>query len=256
MKPNPPFAALTTPLSGGRQQRHWDARAALNFMLGGAGSGLIVFAAIVELDAPWAVALALMLIACGLGAVWLEIGRKLRALHVLFNPFTSWMTREAFVAVLLFPLGLGSIFVPQALPAAAVAALAFLYCQARILRAAKGIPAWRAPEVVPLVVATGLAEGAGLALLFSQQTVLIGLFLLAVAFRELAFRRYRAAALELRGTLLILLLVAAGLYAREALLAAGLVAVAGGWWLKFSLVTRAAPAQGFTLPRVPVRGAR
>jgi phenylacetyl-CoA:acceptor oxidoreductase subunit 2 len=207
-------------------------------------------------ESPIPVMLSLALIAVGLGAVWLEIGRKLRALHVLFNPFTSWMTREAFVAVLLFPLGLGSIFVPAALPGAAIAALAFLYCQARILRAAKGIPAWRAPEVVPLVVATGLAEGAGLALLFSQQSVLIGLFLLAVAFREVAFRRYRAAALELRGTLLILLLVAAGLYATEALLAAGIVAVASGWWLKFSLVTRAATAQGFTLPRVPVRGAR
>ena len=253
---NPPLASLAAPLSGGRQQRHWDARAAMNFMLGGAGSGLMVFAAIVQPAAPWAAALALMLIAAGLGAVWLEIGRKLRALHVLFNPFTSWMTREAFVAVLLFPLGLGAIVVPEALPVAALAALAFLYCQARILRAAKGIPAWRAPEVVALIVATGLAEGAGLALLFSQQTLLIGLFLLAVGFRELAFRRYRAAALELRGTLLILLLVAAGLYAREALLAAGIVALASGWWLKLSLVTRVASAQGFTLPRVPVRGAR
>ena len=37
---------------------------------------------------------------------------------------------------------------------------------------------------------------------------------------------------------------------------AGIAAVASGWWLKFALVTRAAPAQGFTLPRVPVRGAR
>jgi phenylacetyl-CoA:acceptor oxidoreductase subunit 2 len=225
-------------------------------MLGGAGSGLIVFAAIVQLQAPWAVALALILIAGGLGAVWLEIGRKLRALHVLFNPFTSWMTREAFVAVLLFPLGLGAIFVPQALPAAALAAAAFLYCQARILRAAKGIPAWRAPEVVPLIVATGLAEGAGLALLFSQQTLLIGLFILAVALRGLAFRRYRAAALELHGTLAILLIALASFELREAAMLAGIAAVASGWWLKFSLVTRAAPAQGFTLPRVPVRGAR
>ncbi len=261
MRANPPFAALTTPLSGGRQQRHWDARAALNFMLGGAGSGLIVFAAIVQLQTPWAVALALALIAGGLGAVWLEIGRKLRALHVLFNPFTSWMTREAFVAVLLFPLGLGSIFVPQALPVAALAALAFLYCQARILRAAKGIPAWRAPQVVPLIVATGLAEGAGLALFFNQAGVLIALFAIAVGFRAFAGWRYRAAVTAavpaLSGvTVAILVLVAAGLYAPEALLLAGIAAVASGWWLKLSLVTRAAPAQGFTLPRVPVRGAR
>jgi len=253
---NPPFAALTTPLSGGRQQKHWDARAALNFMLGGAGSGLIVALAVAGAESPIPVILALALIAAGLGAVWLEIGRKLRALHVLFNPFTSWMTREAFVAVLLFPLGLGALYVPQALPVAALAAAAFLYCQARILRAAKGIPAWRAPEVVPLIVATGLAEGAGLALLFSQQTLLIGLFILAVALRALAFRRYRAAVLELYGTLAILIVALASFQVREAAMLAGIAAVASGWWLKFSLVTRAAPAQGFTLPRVPVRGAR
>ena len=257
----PPFASLTTPLSGGRQQRHWDARAAMNFMLGGAGSGLMMFAAIVQPPTPWAAALALMLIAGGLGAVWLEICRKLRALHVLFNPFTSWMTREAFVAALLFPLGLGSIFVPQALPVAALSALAFLYCQARILRAAKGIPAWRAPQVVPLIVATGLAEGAGLALFFSQATVLMALFAIAVGFRAFAAWRYRAAVTAavpaLSGvTVAILVLAAAGLYVQEALLLAGIAAVASGWWLKFALVTRAAPAQGFTLPRVPVRGAR
>ncbi|HEX6298580.1 MAG TPA: hypothetical protein VFZ74_18595 [Burkholderiales bacterium] len=261
MKTNPPFAALTTPLSGGRQQKHWDARAALNFMLGGTGSGLIIALAVAGAESPIPVILALALIAAGLGAVWLEIGRKLRALHVLFNPFTSWMTREAFVAVLLFPLGLGAVFVPSALPAAAVAAAAFLYCQARILRAAKGIPAWRAPQVVPLILATGLAEGAGLALFFSQATVLIALFAIAVGFRALAGWRYRAAVTAavpaLSGvTMAILVLVAAGLYVQEALLLAGIAAVASGWWLKLALVTRAAPAQGFTLPRVPVRGAR
>jgi phenylacetyl-CoA:acceptor oxidoreductase subunit 2 len=261
MRTNPPFAALTTPLSGGRQQKHWDARAALNFMLGGTGSGLIVALAVAGAESPIPVILALALIAAGLGAVWLEIGRKLRALHVLFNPFTSWMTREAFVAVLLFPLGLGAVFVPSALPAAAVAAAVFLYCQARILRAAKGIPAWRAPQVVPLIAATGLAEGAGLALFFSQATVLIALFAIAVGFRAFAGWRYRAAVTAavpaLSGvTVAILVLVAAGLYVQEALLLAGVAAVASGWWLKFALVTRAAPAQGFTLPRVPVRGAR
>jgi phenylacetyl-CoA:acceptor oxidoreductase subunit 2 len=51
------------------------------------------------------------------------------------------------------------------LPAAAIAAGAFLYCQARILRAAKGIPAWRTPWVVPLIVISGLAEGGALLLL-------------------------------------------------------------------------------------------
>ena len=248
-----------------RLQNYWDARAALNFMLGGTGAGLMIALVFMQAPSAYAIALSLGLIAAGLGAVWLETGRKLRALHVLFNPVTSWMTRESFAALLLFPLGLGSIFVPEGLPFAAAAAAAFLYCQARILRAAKGIPAWRAPEIVALVVATGLAEGAGLCLLFTQEGLVLGLFALALIARALAWSRYAAAvksaALEpagklLRiGTVLALLLILATLYVREAALLAAIAVIATGWWLKFALVTRAA-IQQFTLPRVPVRGTR
>ena len=106
-------------------QRHWDARA--DFMLGGAGSGLLVFTALADVRDVSAVSLALALVALGLGAVWLEIGRKLRALHVLFNPFTSWMTRESYAALLLFPLGVASIYVPAAATLAAAAAAVFMY---------------------------------------------------------------------------------------------------------------------------------
>jgi phenylacetyl-CoA:acceptor oxidoreductase subunit 2 len=244
-----------------RLQRHWDARAAANFMLGGAGSGLLVFIALADIRDARAVALALVLVALGLGAVWLEIGRKLRALHVLFNPFTSWMTRESYAALVLFPLAIASIYDPAAAPLAAGAAALFLYCQARILRASKGIAAWRAPEVVPLIVLTGLAEGAGLALLFSESRILQAAFALAVVARYVAWRRYRAAApstaLEAPGKALFW----AGTVAALALLplsssSAGLAALAAGWWLKLALVTRASINQGFALPHLPVRGTR
>ena len=66
-------------------QRHWDARAAANFMLGGAGSGLMV-AALLVADPSILIIISLILVASGLTAVWLEIGRKLRAVHVFFNP--------------------------------------------------------------------------------------------------------------------------------------------------------------------------
>jgi phenylacetyl-CoA:acceptor oxidoreductase subunit 2 len=217
---------------------------------------LLVAAAVARTDSPWPAALAIALVGAGLFAVWMEIGRKLRALHVLFNPLTSWMTRESFAALLLFPLALGAMSVPAALPGAALAAAAFLYCQARILREAKGIPAWRDPAVVPLIVATGLAEGAGLCLLFTREPLLVGLFALAVFARELAARRHGAARHGWRGTLPILLLAAAGLYVEAALVLAGIAALASGWWLKYTLVTRAAAPQGFALPRIPVRGAR
>ena len=94
-------------------QRHWDLRAATNFMLGGTGAGLLVASAIAMPSPRFAIATGLVLIAAGLAAVWLEIGRKLRALHVFFNPGTSWMTRESFAALVVFALGASALVLPQ-----------------------------------------------------------------------------------------------------------------------------------------------
>jgi phenylacetyl-CoA:acceptor oxidoreductase subunit 2 len=247
-------------------QRYWDARAALNFILGGSGAGLIIVAAFIQSPSPWPVGVGLALIAAGLLIVWTETGKKLRALHVLFNPFTSWMTREAFAALLLFPVGLGAFLTLKFLPVAAVLALVFLWCQARILRAARGIPAWRAPQIVPLVIATGLAEGAGLAVLLVQTQLAAAILAIALIGRALAWSAYRSEVksetLEHAGRLLqlggiaALILVAASFYVAYVALLAAALAVGSGWWLKFSLVTRGAAMQGFSLPRQPVRGTR
>jgi phenylacetyl-CoA:acceptor oxidoreductase subunit 2 len=240
-----------------KPQRHWDARAALNFIGGGAGAGLVI-ASVLLPDPRAAVVLATALIGAGLFAVWLETGRRLRALHVLFNPFTSWMTREAFAALLLFPLAFGTILTGRFVTAAAIAAAAFLYCQARILRAARGIPAWRAPQVVPLVVTTGLVEGAGLCLFFGAAAPAVGLFAFLVVLRGLAWSSYRSQVhigkVQL-GTVAVLAFAAASWYVAELALVGAALAIAGGWWLKLALVTRASP-EGFVLPRIPVRGTR
>ena len=82
-------------------QRHWDLRAATNFVAGGAGAGLIVVSvASGARGTPAAIAMlaGLALVGVGLFAVWLEIGRPLRALNVFRNPRTSWMSREAIAA--------------------------------------------------------------------------------------------------------------------------------------------------------------
>lgn len=272
------------------QQAHWDWRAAGNFVFGGAGSGLLVFTALSGARGTAATLLtlgALGLVGLGLLCVWLEIGRPTRALHVFFNPRTSWMSREAFVATLLFPAGLAAAagLAPFAW-LAALLALVFVYCQARILKAARGIPAWREPLVVPLVVATGLAEGGGL-FLFTQPlhglagpalATLFGVLVAARFLAWLAYRRRLAACaapralaaldraggmLQTAGTWIALALVAPvgiGLVsgASAALLAAlaGVAAAAAGAWLKYTLVTRAAFNQGFALAKLPVRGAR
>ena len=59
-------------------QPHWDGRAAANFIAGGAGSGLVVFTTLAGGPA-WAHALGAALVALGLAAVALEIGRPMRS---------------------------------------------------------------------------------------------------------------------------------------------------------------------------------
>lgn len=148
-------------------QPFWDERAAGNFIGGGTGCGLVLACALaVLLGAPLprlALALAALCIAGGLTLVWLEIGKPWRALHVFFHPQTSWMTREGILAgPLLAACALAWWFgQPLWLALAAPLAAGFLYSQARILRAARAIPAWSNPTLVALIIATGLAEGLG-----------------------------------------------------------------------------------------------
>jgi phenylacetyl-CoA:acceptor oxidoreductase subunit 2 len=276
------------------QQTVWDRRAAGNFIGGGVGSGLIVFAALstaLGRPVPAAFAGGAALVALGLLSVWFEIGRPLRALNVYLNPRLSWMSREAIVGALLLPCALAATFgVAAAAALAAMLAVAFVYAQARMLNAAKGIPAWRTPQLVPLVVGTGLAEGGGLFLLFSSllgsgSLALTLLAALLIGARWILWRRYRArlvaapravAALDaaagwLRwiGTLAPLALIGlavtlalggvdridAGVPGVAAALA-GIGALLAGAGLKLTLITRAAFNQGFALSHLPVRGVR
>lgn len=272
------------------QQTHWDWRAAGNFVCGGAGAGLIVFAALFGAATPAFAALllaGLALVGLGLFCVWLEIGRPWRALHVFFNPRSSWMSREAFAATLLFPVGLAAAAgLPGCAWVAAALALAFVYCQGRMLQGAKGIPAWHDPLLTPLIVTTGLVEGAGLALVIAppdgeggeSSLVLFGVLLLARVLVWLAYRRGIAAAvapqaraaldragrwLQVAGTLVPLATIAAivasaTLAEHTPLLAAiaGILAATAGAYAKYTIVTRAAFNRGFALVHLPVRGAR
>jgi phenylacetyl-CoA:acceptor oxidoreductase subunit 2 len=270
-------------------QLHWDARAAANFILGGTGAGLTALAAFAPLaERPHQIATlaGLALVAAGLASVWMEIGRKLRAVHVFFNPFTSWMTRESFAALALFAIGLSAVWTGAPLLHAltSLAALGFVYCQGRILRASKGIPSWREPTVTWLVFWTAIAEGAGLLLVFAAlagsdiPSLAAGTLALAVTARALAWSVYRglvASTLDPRarvalepagkqlyqlGTIAPLALLVAGgaldAIAPAAATLAGIAALASGWRFKFVLVMRASFNQGFTLPRVPVRGGK
>jgi phenylacetyl-CoA:acceptor oxidoreductase subunit 2 len=195
------------------------------------------------------------------------------------------MTREALVWALLLPVVLaGATGLAGFAWGAALLALVFVYCQGRMLNAAKGIPAWREPLLLPLVLLTGLAEGSGLLLLAQPGRMagqplllaLIAVLLVARAAQWLAYRRRLEAgvaapalrALEGAGRwllpvgcvvpLLLLGLVLAGAGgpapAAPMLIAAGVLAGAPGAWFKFVLITRAGFNQGFALKHLPVRG--
>jgi len=270
-----------------RLQVNWDWRAAANFTFGGAGTGLFAVTVIAGLFAPllWLAALlAMTLVGAGLFCVWLEIGRPMRFLNVFLNPSTSWMSREALAALPFFAFG--GAFLLWPVPALGLlggaSGLVFVYCQGRILRAAKGIPAWRQPGIVPLIMTTGLTEGVALFIivavlagydLLMLQTVGLGMLVL-VGLRAALWQIYRgalgaagapvAALRELDAGVLILSAkvqavvlasVVAGLFIPAILALAGVLTLATGWGFKFRLITRAAFNQGFAINRMPARGA-
>ena len=272
------------------QQQSWDWRAAANFILGGAGSGLFVAATAALTGKPIFIPMliALALVALGLLCVWLETGRPLRFINVFFHPQRSWMSREALVAVPFFGFGVATAYFGSQVLAVAGAAcgLAFLYCQARILQAAKGIPAWRHNRIMPLVVTTGLAEGVGLLAIFvvfagleaSTMRLLAVALLALIGLRHVMWQAYRGALgaegaptktfealdgsplkLTLGHQIVPVAIVVAGLLfdaLLPALLAvAAVFVVASGWMFKFTLITRASFNQGFAVERMPARGA-
>jgi phenylacetyl-CoA:acceptor oxidoreductase 26-kDa subunit len=272
-------------------QPNWDARAAGNFIFGGAGTGLIVFAALAHaLAAAYRVPLAigLALVGAGLVCVWAEIGRPFRAINVYRHAKTSWMTREAMLAPFLFASGAGAIWTgSEPLSwAAAIIALGYLTCQAQMIMASKGIPAWRSPQILPLTMLTGLSEGGSVAVIAAVATAdyayleWLDAILIAVVFaRGFAWYAYRSglqrggapikalaalAKIELPFALfgnwgpVVLLVIALAASSAATVsrisVATALAVLASGWLFKFVLITRAAYNQGFALPRLPVRG--
>jgi phenylacetyl-CoA:acceptor oxidoreductase subunit 1 len=277
----------------GQRQALWDWRAAMNWCFGGVSSGFALLAALGAwagaVDGarlPAAFALAAVLMAIGLFFVFLKIGRKLRFWRAVSRPQTSWMTRELYAVAVFFPAVAADLVRPQpALDAlAALAAAAFLVCQAKILHRARGIPAWRAPLIPWMIAATGLLEGFGLLALvafvspgFAAAPLLPIAGLALVALNAALWVAYRTSArargiaplargviermsmpLHIVGHAVPAVLLAACLVAPGAaawlLALAGAAAIAGGAFWKFSVIVRAGYQQGFALAKLPQRG--
>lgn len=196
--------------SASRLQNFWDVRAACNFIGGGTGCSVLVWAAFgLNFGLPYfpVALIGLMFVGAGLLMVWLEIGKPWRAFNVFFRPQTSWMTREGILSLPLFATGLVAVLVAAeaaieipvqililpnspVVPAVFTAffALAFLYCQLHILNSARSIPAWREPKVMPLLGVSGLTEGMGIYLLVTAMMGIVSMFMLAVALALLVAR--------------------------------------------------------------------
>jgi len=273
---------------GPDRQTFWDWRAAMNFILGGTGSGLLVISAVAGFSGT-PVQLTILagaaMVATGLVFVWFEIGRPERFLNVFRNPYTSWMSREAWVAVIVLPLSIAVIMLgwSRLLVLLAVAALGFVYCQARILCASTGIPSWRRTGTLWLIVTTGLAEGVAIYLMFNliraadnNVQALIALALVLIGVRALLWWRWRGVlekegprasfdamrridpAFLVVGNFLPALAFLASYAVPELkaplVLAGGMTLLVAGWILKYKLITGAAYTQGFALERIPARG--
>ena len=298
------------------RQNNWDLRAVGNFALGGTSSGLLTLLGLIVVSGGAAMLpnlkvtfagiplvfdlyhLAALMMGLGLLSVFNEINRPARFLRVFVGYRTSWMSREAIVAVAFMGVALLKLFaatpVLRLLTTAGELALiasllgaAFLYCQARILQAGKGVPAWRVPVMTWMLVFSGLLEGLGVlavamwagGFMFPPEFVLavpaLGVALAAVNW--VLWQRYmkhcaesvpvetsqelskHAPVIQMAGRVLPLALFAVIFFlpvgSAPALLAlTGLVAVVGGWYWKAVVVWRACHFQNFHLKSVPLRG--
>ncbi|MEM8974816.1 MAG: 4Fe-4S dicluster domain-containing protein [Pseudomonadota bacterium] len=281
---------LANPLTG-PLQTFWDTRAAMNFIMGGIGSGLLIITALAAIDGkinasnvPWLFAIGGAIIAVGLFFVFMEIGRKERFWYAILRPQSSWMTREVWVVAVLYPLIAANLLwsSPLLWLATGVAGFAFLFCQAQILYAAKGIPAWRAPLIPVLIIATGLTEGAGASMLaltaLGADTVPTALPMIAAILatvtavlwmayigtakanripslaRQVLLSINEFAVLWWAAAIAIAIgCVVAAPAAIYAAIAGGIMIAAGVLW-KFSVIVKASYQQGFVLPNAPGRG--
>lgn len=275
-----------------RLQTYWDWRAANNWIGGGTGSGIMIAAAVFTLagvDSYIYALISLIFVCAGLFSVLMKIGRPLRALYVYRNPFTSWMSREAWVALLVLPFGAAAFWFKSEilLLLAAISAWLYMYCQAQILKASRGVPAWRVAEVIPFIMTSGLLEGAALILIIGVMftglliqpalSALLIMVLFLLLTRMFTWHKYynvlkddapvgTMEALskankpflllgDLLPAVLILLTLLLDRFTGFFVINAGLLILASGWIIKYVIVAKAGFYQGFAMPHTPARGA-
>ena len=278
----------------GKRQTFWDMRAAMNFIMGGIGSGSAVVAYLLwisgNVNSQFLVTVNIVssvILAIGLFCVWLKIGRKLRAPLAILRPQTSWMSREIYVAGIFFGSVALYFFEPNSLflTSAAIGAGLFLYCQGRILHSGKGIPTWRVSQMPLMLVATGLLEGICLSAVLhfgwdseiSVTSILPPAAIILILFNSFLWRRYARNAkvwgispidrniigslspkLYIFGHCIPLILFGIAFFVPNTessiVCIASLFALIGSIVWKATIITRACHMQNFALGKMPHRG--
>ena len=173
-----------------KKQSIWKIEAAGHFFLGGVGTGfymvyvLISFSAKQDFAYNWTFQpewLAVILVTAGLFCVALEAGKPFRALYVFNRPGSSWISREAFLAVLFIITCVFQLVLPHPFfqILGAIFAAWFLLSQGFILYFSCAIEPWNSRMVPPLFLISGIYAGCGLSMInyFSSAPVPISVML-------------------------------------------------------------------------------
>lgn len=181
------------------RQREWGWLAVANFILGGAGTGFyLINYATMLIDSPVPEQntsvphdlLSLSIVGLGLLCVAAEAGRPFRGYYIFGQLGGSWISREMTAFFMFAPAVVLNHFFPHWIfnILAAFSALGFMITQGFIVFSARAVTSWNT-AVMPLIfLSSGLASGAGVALLFTlwdklpPGSVLAQLSLLCVAF--------------------------------------------------------------------------
>ena len=177
------------------RQREWSWPAVANFVLGGAGAGfylLSVFNMILERERSIMIypvsfgMLAPVLMGLGFTLLITEAGRPSRSRYVLFHLQRAWISRETLAFAFFAPAVIFDHCFPHPIfkVCAALSALFFMVAQGFILYSSRALPAWNVSIIPIFFISSGLASGAGLALLLAASGRLViegGLELLSMA---------------------------------------------------------------------------
>jgi formate-dependent nitrite reductase membrane component NrfD len=159
-----------------KKQTEWRWPAAANFILGGAGTGFYVlgfFTMIFEHGTTLNThpisfgLLGPVLVSIGLASLLTEVGRPLRGRYLLHHLQNAWISRET-LAFVFFIITVSLDYVAPHLTFkffAVLSAFAFMLCQGLIAYSARAVAAWNVPVMPFFFLTSGLASGAGVALL-------------------------------------------------------------------------------------------